>query len=217
MAFVSHRHRLIFLKTRKTAGSSVEVWLAPLLDPTTDLAALTADLAAIDPHLAAQFRPGRLTGHATAEQVRRLVGEHAWQSYFKLSIERDPWDRLISLWRWREERRGESMTLDDFLTAMESGDTAIEQAYQARHWSNWPIYAIGNEIIADQIVQFARLEEELGAALARVGLRPAGTLPRLKAGRRRPDDTAARLTLRQKQRIGRLFAKEIEAFGYREP
>ena len=33
MTIVCHTRKFIFLKTRKTAGSSIEIWLAPHLDP----------------------------------------------------------------------------------------------------------------------------------------------------------------------------------------
>ena len=37
MTIVCHTRKFIFLKTRKTAGSSIEIWLAPHLDPTSIL------------------------------------------------------------------------------------------------------------------------------------------------------------------------------------
>jgi hypothetical protein len=53
--------------------------------------------------------------HATAAQVRSLMGEGIWRSYFKFTIERNPWDRLIPLWRWRQSHRNTTIPLQAFL------------------------------------------------------------------------------------------------------
>ena len=37
MTIICHRRQFIFLKSKKTAGTSIELWLAPNLDPEVDL------------------------------------------------------------------------------------------------------------------------------------------------------------------------------------
>lgn len=217
MTIVSHRHRLIFLKTRKTAGSSVEAWLAPHLDPEIDLAAVTADLKTLDADLAARLQPRGLKGHAEAEAVKQRVGQDVWDGYLKIAIERSPWDRMISLWRWRRHHRNLDAALDDFLDAIESGDPRRQKETGAEDWSNWPIYAIGSDIVADEVVLYHQLEQDLERTLAKAGLDFDGALPRLKSGLRSAGDRPETLTSSQVERIARLFPREIEAFGFQPP
>ncbi|MBP7240895.1 sulfotransferase family 2 domain-containing protein [Amaricoccus sp.] len=214
MGIVSHRHRMIFLKTRKTAGSSVEIWLAPYLDPEADHAALTADLRDHRPDLASRLKPRGLKPHATAAEVRSLIGDGIWRSYFKFAIERNPWDRLISLWRWRQSHRNAAISLQAFLDAIADGSPDRLKAANADGWSNWPIYTIEDRIAVDRLVLYDRLEAGVAEALAQVGIEYDGGLPRAKAGIRSSGDTTDSLSASQRALIADLARKEIGTFGF---
>ena len=54
MTVICHSRQFIFLKSRKTAGTSIELWLAPNLDPKTDDISTGIDLKQF-PHLWNQF------------------------------------------------------------------------------------------------------------------------------------------------------------------
>jgi hypothetical protein len=205
---------MIFLKTRKTAGSSVEIWLAPHLDPTTDHAALTADLRDHRPDLASKLKARGLLPHATAAQVRSLIGDGIWRSYFKFAIERNPWDRLISLWRWRQSHRNATISLQAFLDAILDGSADRLKAANADGWSNWPIYTIDDRIVVDQVILYDRLEAGLAEALAQVGIAYDGGLPRAKAGIRLSGDTTDTLSPSQRALIADLARNEVRAFGF---
>jgi len=117
MTIVCHTRKFIFLKTRKTAGSSIEIWLAPHLDPDVDFIRLGDDSEKQHPDLWKRFnglssrirlaakRVGTLSPifrpHMPAADVRRFVGDRRWRDYRKITIVRNPWDRMISAWRWR--------------------------------------------------------------------------------------------------------------------
>ena len=117
MTIISHRHRFIFLKTRKTAGTSLEIWLSDKLGPR-DVIFGAEELAHIrrpfmtTMHSTTRFpelerwiklrikkglgwRPFAIHEHMTAAEVLRVVGPRIWQSYTKICVERDPWDRFI--------------------------------------------------------------------------------------------------------------------------
>ena len=99
---VSHEHRFIFVKTRKTAGTSLEVFLEPLCgerDVVTPVSPKYQD------EETRRHRPRNDAGfrnHATAESIRRIVGDTVWNEYFKFTIERSPWDKMVSMYWWRK-------------------------------------------------------------------------------------------------------------------
>lgn len=131
---ISHRHRFIFIKTEKTAGTSVELALAKVCGPDDVISALVHQedralrdslgpgyrseqndlvplrfLTPLDLARAiARRRRPRFTNHMSAVDVRRFVPPEVWNGYFKFCVERNPWDKAISAyfwWRELEEQR----------------------------------------------------------------------------------------------------------------
>src|SRR3954470_18982868 len=98
---VDHEHKFIFVKTRKTAGTSIEVFLAPLLRPD----AIVTPVADVD-HGARNFmdatrryrsvvmgsrvwemrrdveRQRWFYNHMPARLIRARLGKRIWNSYF---------------------------------------------------------------------------------------------------------------------------------------
>ena len=233
MTIVCHSRKFIFLKTRKTAGSSIEVWLAPHLNPNTDLIRSGVEHR---PELIKQFnglssqirlaakRIATLSPifrqHMPAVEVRRFVGHRQWRDYRKIAIVRNPWDRTISAWRWSDHIKGISRTLNDFVTDMEREKNLAHAIGSSRirirrigKLDNWPYYAIGDAIIADDIIRYEYLEADTRSLFARFGI-SGGDLPRAKSGIRKPSDSLQSLTPELVERIGVLHKREIEAFGY---
>lgn len=233
MTIISHKHRFIFLKSRKTAGSSVEGWLAPLLgqmdlvitsDENRRLPVLSTPhpvtrLAAIERPFKKALRlvrPGfRLDQHSDAVEVRRSVGEDVWRSYYKFSIERQPWDRLLSLWSWRQHRLKREISFDHFLDRIESndGDPLVQ------YWSNIPAYADERgSIIVDSVLDYSKLTSELEGVAKRLRLPlSVNDLPRHKSGIRVKGRSVESLSREQIQRVSRICRAEIEMFGWEEP
>lgn len=238
MTIVSHQHRLIFLKSRKTAGTAIERALVRVLGPSDWVATSTENepvdaLWGVTPNrtlrgpwgeraikrLLRRIGPRALSlrEHMPVDAVRRLVGEPVWSSYHKVSIVRDPWRRLVSLWRWRAQRDGIHVDFDRFLRAIESGSRSEQKAVGARRWSNLPFYAIGDERVVDTVLRFEHIADDFAALVRDRNLPDPGPLERVKVLNRKGSDLAARLEPGQVERISRLCATEIEWFGYRDP
>src|SRR4026209_3030482 len=79
---ISHRHRFIFIHVPKTGGSSVTAALRPFCEPETLETA----------------RQRGLKVHSTARDVIRAFGRDVWESYFTFALERNPWDKCLSLY-----------------------------------------------------------------------------------------------------------------------
>lgn len=224
---VSHRHRLIFLKTRKTAGTSVEIALSRFCGPDDIVTPIgTADevIRAAAGGVGAQnhrmpLRMARrdelvrwargerphLFNHITADRVRTLVGPAVWDGYTKVSIERNPWDAMVSLYHWATRGNEEPISFRAFLDTPRA----------ARLAGNFDIYGIDGRIEADRVMRFESLAEEFAAVTAELGLPGSAELPHAKSAVRpkgdfRPyyDDTTAAV-------VAQMCARQVKAFGYR--
>lgn len=224
---ISHRHRFIFLKTKKTAGSSIEYALADLCGDEDVITVASRDEEPTRPGRRGQNywlpwnrrrpvdlvrsvftdTPERYVGfynHMPARRVRQVVGEDTWSSYFKFAFERNPWDRQVSLYFWRYRDPEARPSFDDF----------IKDARKVRKARNWSIYAIGDDIAVDEVGRYETLGADLDRFMERLGL-PAGLdLPRLKSTGGPGRDYRTFYTEETREIVGDWYRREIEAFGY---
>jgi hypothetical protein len=225
---ISHRHKFIFLKTKKTGGTSIEIALSRLCGPEDVITrisppdeelrqelgfpgpqntALPADQVGLGARALAALRGRALEfyNHAPAEFVRRHVSPAVWDGYFKFSFERDPYDKAISRYYWSNRDRKELPPLTEYL-----------EREREMQLSNWSIYAIGDRVATDFVGRYENLAEDLRTALRRVGITEAVELPRTKAGTRSDRRHYSELLdARARARIEKVCARELAAFGYR--
>ncbi len=192
---VSHRHRYIFVRTRKTAGTSVEIALSKFCGPDDIITrdtddALRRELGYPGPqndggigfrqYTFGEWRRFLLRGerarfknHMSAARIRTLVGEDVWSSYYKFAIERDPWDKAISLYYWRTRNEEPRRPLLQFL-----------EEVGTRSLSNAHIYLIDGKIGVDRIIAYENLAAQLEEVRLRIGLPEPLSLPRAKGTHR---------------------------------
>ncbi|MEM9145605.1 MAG: sulfotransferase family 2 domain-containing protein [Pseudomonadota bacterium] len=211
---VSHAHRFIFLRTEKTGGTS----LAQALDPVLGEGDLTPRKgrpawARYSPiHHGALMRQipdvFGLHPHATAAQVRRVIGAKTFDSYFKFAVERNPWDRQVSLYTHRAWKKGKGP--EDFDRDMRS---RLYRNTEYCRLNNWANYAIGETLVADRVLDYARLDTALPALLSELGLPPV-SLPRARAYNPDRPHYATYYTEATHALIARWYRREIKAFDY---
>jgi hypothetical protein len=223
---LSHRYRFIFVKTRKTAGTSVEIALAKHCGPEDIITRITASDEAVRQALGhrgpqnfsisrwrwtpgdwvnavRRQRHGRFYNHMSAAEIRARVGPRVWDSYYKIALERNPWDLVVSAYFWHH-RKEPRPPIGEFIRSPE-----------VRSYSNLPLYTIDGRIAVDHVGRYEDLPAELERFAARVGLPEVPSLPRAK-GEFRSDRRhySEILGPEERDQIARLFAAEIEAFGY---
>ena len=214
----------VFLKTRKTAGTSIEIELSKHADAHAVLTPIHPEEAErrriagrgaqnhdcpkpfreMTPRDALSTvrrlrrpRQRQFWNHMSAEQARSRIPE--WDDITKVAVVRNPWAVVASRFHMERDRRADIETVDDLFDKF-----GVD--------GNWPIYTIGDEIAVDEIIRFESLEDELPAILAKVGI-DVSAIPRAKVG-------TGRLTYRelltpaQADRIASECRSEIQAFGY---
>jgi hypothetical protein len=226
---ISHEHKFIFLKTKKTAGTSIELALSQLCGPDDVITPLApADEVLREGRRSAQN--WRLHGwwesprpiwkrrilktnaedygfynHVPAERAKALLDDDKiWRSYFKFAFDRNPWDRQVSWYHHHFRRKSTPPPFADFM-----------RTDRRARIDNYDIYAIGGDVAVDFVGRFENLEGDLKRALAQAGLTLDAPLPRAKGTFRRGAapyrdyyDAATRAI------VGDWYDREIKLLGY---
>jgi len=102
---LSHEHKFLFLKTRKTAGSSLEKCLLPHLNPETDIC---TGGSYEDDYPSLNYPSGWNT-HLELSELGVLINSLQFleilNNYFVFTIERNPWDKVVSMYFWMQKTR----------------------------------------------------------------------------------------------------------------
>lgn len=211
---VSHEHRFIFLKTRKTAGTSVEISLSricgpeDIITPITEADELLRTTSGGRPPQHYTAPPLEIEGraHLPARAVRRIVGTEVWESYFKFAIERNPWDAVVSLYFWRYRDDPAPAPFEDFVKSDEVTRWADKNAR---------IYRLQGKVAVDRLCRFESLGTDLEGIWSTLGLPGAPELPRAK-GAYRPREARypTMYTPETAERVADIFAAMTAEFGY---
>jgi hypothetical protein len=98
---VSHRKQFIYTKTVKTAGTTVEAYFEKYCLPEGEWRLSHARDEYAGPTGVVGYRGLNPQGkqwyhHMPARAIKRRVGDDVWNSYFKFSVVRNPFDKLVS-------------------------------------------------------------------------------------------------------------------------
>ena len=224
---ICHECRFIFLKTSKTAGTSVEIGLSKFCGPDDVLTPLVPvdeqlrmdvagrgaqnhfapwwdyrprDVARL---LAGRGRTQRFHSHIQAADVRQVIGDSIWKSYFTFCFVRNPWDRVMSHYYWRTSEP--RPPLGEFI--------------ESKAWiltsQGWDVYTIEDEVVVDRVCRYESIGDELRTARKLIGLSADIEIPSAKSGFR-PKGTSYRVVMTDQDRdlVASFFHKEIEMFEY---
>jgi hypothetical protein len=221
---VSYSRGFIFVKTKKTAGSTVEAVLAAGLSEGDIVTQEDGyghtgsgdgwDETALQRrrHEAKLARGGErrrehdggFYSHMTAEEARGLIAPAFWAKAFKLTAERHPYEKAVSQAFYRAFRDG-SPGIDRHL------DRVLRKGSYAGH----PFWTIDGKVAVDAFVRQETLKADLDRVGERLGIAIPDTLPTLKA-RTRAERRPAReiLSAEQKRLVQETCRVEFEILGY---
>ncbi|MEM7791354.1 MAG: sulfotransferase family 2 domain-containing protein [Verrucomicrobiota bacterium] len=191
---ISHRHKFIFIKTHKTAGSSLEMALGALCGPEDIISSMeTNDDSGIPRNYYANHFWGRLYQrskftrkwihrhsrliqpwyyeHMPAWRIREQVGTDIWDSYYKFCFERNPWEKVVSYYFWK--KYGQNKTLPGF------EEYVLKKTHRLPADAKLYCDKDGNCLV-DQVYDFRNLNSEIASVYERIGLRFDGRLPKEK-------------------------------------
>ena len=226
---LSHKHRFIFLKTRKTAGTSIELGLCNFCGKEDIITqegikdeALRESLGYIGPqnntvnifkHRLVEIARIPIQGFANHKRhdpgwlVKKHIGNEIFDSYHKITAIRNPWDMAVSRFYFRRQLIGsevnENTTFKEYLRITPKNDL-----------DNSRVYRINEKSVVDSYVRFENLLEDWKGLLNKLNLDYID-LPKAKTGIRKDKEHYSLLYDDDDIEIIRnLCTWEINEFGY---
>ncbi len=229
---LSHAHKFIYIKTLKTASTSVEAALVEICEPGDIVTPTTERLMQTRSGRQAQNwrldhplvpkrplwrrllrRPERhyhpsvgFYDHMPAWRVRAYVGEDIWRSYYKFSFDRNPWDRQVSWYFYKSKDKHDrpGVTFDRFL-----------EDRRRAYVENFDLYSEHDVVMLDFVGKYETLDRDFSEAMRNIGLEEKVSLPVTNIS----SDKGARdyrryYTPETRQRMADWYAREIVLLGY---
>jgi len=198
---ISHKYQFIFLKTLKTAGTSIEIFLSGHCGHE-DI--VTPIFPHVKPHFARNFQEGGFLDHIPALEIQRRISSDIWNNYHKFCVERNPWDKTLSHYYLLKFRANNNLSLDEYFA-------------KKQFCLNYPIYTdrAGGTIV-DKIIKYENLAHGLQTTFDMLGIPFSGSLGVHAKSEYRTDKRHYRdiLSSEQANLISDVFSKEIQMHGY---
>lgn len=177
MVLVSHPAKFIYMKTHKTAGTTVEMYFERFCVPEGAFTGAEAvretvsEIGVVGSRRAGKRPEDVWRNHMPARQVRTLVGAEIWQRYLKFAAVRNPYATVLSFYFWKNA------------TSYPDSDAAFGRTrrrfarfvqggwWHGRRWKNdLDIVGIDGALQMDMLVRMEHLEADTRAVCNRLGL-----------------------------------------------
>ena len=228
---ISHKHKFIFIKPQKTAGTSVELMLSRVCGDKDTITPLGFDPdpnvgeknKSIPPQNYYRKKPlkhwqvnevyyylfkntkanSNYWEHLHPNLIRQYVGDEIWHSYKKISIVRNPWDQAVSHFLWQKKY------------GFKGGTSDFESYLDSSYVSLFPFYYIDGEFIIDEVLRFENLKEDTEKLFDKLNIGIALDLPMTKNNVRQNKNYNEFYTERTIIKIAKRNQILINQFNYR--
>ena len=230
---ISNTHKYIFVHIHKTAGTAISRALDPHLTWNDVLLGSTDYGEAIQPHYKKRFG---LNKHSSAAEIRAVVGEETWNSYYRFSSVRHPVTRIESLyaylgthyerrskkklfglipirpkhmppWSWREMQIfRETSSISAFLRHPDFFTTDGAKPQVDK------LCDASGALMVHDVIKLEELAVKFPAVAARLGV-PEATLGHANRSKEK-NRAKAVLSLADRELVREVYRRDYEMFGY---
>lgn len=224
---ISHKHKFIFVKTRKTAGTSMEIALSKICGDEDIITKISPSDEVVRKELTqrtaqnerlplskitkvqimrslAKRRFPKFYDHMPCLMIKNFVSDEVWNTYYKFTIERNPFDKIVSLYYWRGGDKKYN-NIYNFIT--KGGFTSF---------AGYDLYSVNGVVAVDKVYKYENLDSICDDLSKKLQLKEPLVLPeyKAKAHTRKVRNYKDILDEKSIELIKVIFAREIKLFDY---
>jgi hypothetical protein len=200
---ISHKNKFIFIKSRKTAGSSVQL---ALFDYCGSEDVVTGSGLSKLPRKEFEFPAG---AHQNLSYIKYHLGENIWKKYFTFAFVRNPWDLAVSRFFF-EQYRGRT-SIQDFNEWVKQSKMGLWDKDELAQFTH-DEYTGTNEL--DFVGRYESLEKDFGFVCEKLGV-PIPNLPHSKKRGVKKEHYSIYYNDASIQFVAEKQQRAIKAFDYR--
>ena len=233
---ISFKYKFIFIKTYKTAGSSIENYLYPFLNDK-DILAQTEDYGGINSW--GEFDTRELEGYFQKELIEKyhglkiyfnahmpiwLVKERLkplskklnydiFENFYKFSVIRNPFDTIVSHYYWENSTKNINSKTIRFNKILEELENNVYPNYGLLNL-NKLMDKNFEKTICNKIIKYENLNKDLSFVLNKLGIPFDGELKIYKKKTNIRKNYRDFFDSKSKKLIMEMFSKDLELFNY---
>ena len=199
---ISHKYKFIFIKTRKTAGSSIEKFLLENLKGTSYI------FGGMPPE---NMPPVGIEGgheHVGWKFIKDKFPKE-WKTYYKFTIERNSWDKVVSLFYYIKSVKPKKVK--------HGFEAFVKSNSKLCFKDDWSLYTDNDKIIVDDIIMHDSINSGMYTVCKKIGLQYNNELDnkiRLKGDLRDNTDYKELYTDETREIVSLYYKKPIEYFNF---
>ena len=197
--YISHKHKAMFIHIPKTGGTSIKTLL------------LQNNFTEFNLHQSPDKSNDDITGEyrlGTALRAKRGISDDIWNSYFKFTFVRSPYERMISNYYFLSYNN--IMPFNKFITHKL---TTTDHIWHSELSQSTHIYSKTNKLLVDYIGRFENLQEDFNIICNKIGLSHI-TLPHVNKSIYNKDNINELLNHDTKEIIYNKYIEDFNNFGY---
>jgi hypothetical protein len=241
---ISHKHKFIFVKNYKSAGTSVEEYFRKFIvpegiNPWYRTGSGKKIKLVFKDGIIGPYDTNKKQGitddvewfayHMPAQEIYNKIGEQTWNNYFKFSIIRNPFDFLISNYFWsrykslsKKEKKNYSRLLSELDIDQEAINfkTYVKYMYSVFQVNKTifgqDICMVNNAYSMDDVIRFETLEQDIVRISNTLKLPiDLKSLPNKKGNIRPREATLEKMYDNETQALAQvMYAPTFMRFGY---
>lgn len=160
---ISHKYKFIFIRTVKTAGTSIEIALAKFMsdkDIVTDIKPTFKDHKPRNQILGNK----KFFNHMPGQEIKKCIGKKIYNTYFKFCVEREPVDKCISHFSMFKNSPHHKSKITEM-----SWSEYINSNYLPIDYLKYT--DVSKNLIVDKILKYENLDFELKETLKKLGIK----------------------------------------------
>lgn len=213
---ISENYHCIFVHIPKTAGQSVEHFFLALHGLSWQERASLLLRRNPDP----KFGPERLAHLKATEYVDcGHIPDEKFRKFFKFSFVRNPWDKLVSVYRYKGFDK--NFSFKEFVTSRLPAKDNYSGTYRHVTPQHEFLCNANGELLVDFVGKFENLQSDFDLVCSKLGI-SSSLLPHVNSSeKKKPFESRARAHYTSyyddelRETVGEIYARDISLFNYK--